>query len=197
MKKNKTKKLLPIALVGLLTIGASAWLTNIEEAKETNLIKPGTMTVVFDNEKTVIGGVEGTEDISVQNVIPQTQAYAAANNDYYTFTIDNDSTLDIDYKVIIDKDTYSNTFADGKVEMLVAEVAEDADEAAIRSALASGKSVVVASEAELISAENLASKGSVRYAVMLNVDESAVNADVIGNSASMKLRVNANQSNQE
>lgn len=197
MKKNKTKKLLPIALVGILTIGASAWLTNIEEAKETNLIKPGTMTVVFDNEKTVIGGVEGTEDISVQNVIPQTQAYAAANNDYYTFTIDNDSTLDIDYKVIIDKDTYSNTFADGKVEMLVAEVAEDADEAAIRSALASGKSVVVASEAELISAENLASKGSVRYAVMLNVDESAVNADVIGNSASMKLRVNANQSNQE
>lgn len=199
MKKNKTKKLLPIALVGLLTIGASAWLTNIETATKVNKITPGTLEVVFDNEKIFVNGIEDASKttLSIENAQPMTNVYAAKNLDYYTFTIENNATMTIDYEILIASDDYSNTFTNDKAKILIAEIDANADDAAIRSALASGTEFTASEGQSLISVSDFASKASKRYAVMLEIDETAVNSEVLGNSATMKLRVNANQSNAE
>lgn len=194
-KKNKAKRLAPLALVGLLTIGASAWLTNIETATNVNKITPGTMEVIFDNEKIFINGTEDASKnvLSLEDAFPMTNDYASANNDYYTFTIDNDSSVAIDYDVVIASDDYANTFTNDVAHITVAEIAADADDAAIRSALKVGKELVASEGQTLIEKSNVEEKASQRYAVMLAIDETGVKADVLGKAATVKLRINAEQ----
>lgn len=113
--KNKLKKLTPLLLVMLLVIGASAWLTNKKEATSINKISPGTFSVVFSNDE---------KEVKIENAIPMTMQYAKANLEPYTFTVENNSDMAVDYVISIDEEkSIFNGFT--KDEIMVAYIVDD------------------------------------------------------------------------
>ena len=85
MRKNKIQKLSIVALTGLVAVSAYAWLNNSEIQTGTNYIKPGTISIIFDNEANAIT-LNGSE------AIPATNQYALDTYTPYTFKVKNDVT---------------------------------------------------------------------------------------------------------
>ncbi|MDY4495163.1 MAG: DUF6273 domain-containing protein [Erysipelotrichaceae bacterium] len=102
MKKNskRMKKVAPIALTGLILVGASAWLTNNETQTGVNKITTGSVTLKF------VDSAEDTRpnttiNINGAQVIPMTEAFATANLNPYKFALDNQGNVDLDYDVYL------------------------------------------------------------------------------------------------
>ena len=109
MKKN-SKKIAALALVGLVSVSAYAWLNNSEVQIGTNYIKPGQISIKFDNELNAIA-------LAAPDSIPMTHDYAKGNLTAYTFDIVNDGDIDINYKIYADEIT--GTFDPKNIEIML------------------------------------------------------------------------------
>ena len=107
-KRNLKKKLAPVALCGLIVVGASAWLTNKEVATGVNKITVGTTELVFADVEDGKTRDESTITISGSKVIPMTEAYANENLDPYIFSLNNTGSMDLSYEIYLVCD--ENTF---------------------------------------------------------------------------------------
>ena len=107
-KRNLKKKLAPVALCGLIVVGASAWLTNKEVATGVNKITVGTTELVFADVEDGKTREESTITISGSKVIPMTEAYANENLDPYVFSLNNTGSMDLSYEIYLVCD--ENTF---------------------------------------------------------------------------------------
>ena len=88
MKKN-SKKIAALALVGLVSVSAYAWLNNSDVQIGTNYIKPGQISIMFNNELNAIA-------LAAPDSIPMTHDYAKGNLTAYTFDIVNDGSVALD-----------------------------------------------------------------------------------------------------
>ena len=107
-KRNLKKKLAPVALCGLIVVGASAWLTNKEVATGVNKITVGTTELVFADVEDGKTRDESQITISGSKVIPMTEAYANENLDPYVFSLNNTGSMDLSYEIYLVCD--ENTF---------------------------------------------------------------------------------------
>ena len=107
-KRNLKKKLAPVALCGLIVVGASAWLTNKEVATGVNKITVGTTELVFADVEDGKTRDESTITISGSKVIPMTNDYANENLDPYVFSLNNTGSMDLSYEIYLVCD--ENTF---------------------------------------------------------------------------------------
>lgn len=198
MNKKTIKRLGAVALVSMLALGASAWLTNRETASGTTHIKTATL-----NEKVYFAGQSDPVITLTDNTaIPMTREYAVDNNTIYTFDIQNDAVFAVDYQITVDKDSFSNTFEDGAAKLVLVKVAEDADEAAIKAALKAGAIQDVpeknddTSFIDFETVHPLASGAKQKYAFVLYLDGSVANNPTdyyTGRALSLTLRVNSQQ----
>lgn len=165
--KNKLKKLTPLLLVALLVIGASAWLTNKEAATSINKISPGTFSVVFSNDE---------KEVKIENAIPMTLQYAKANLEPYTFTVENNSDMAVDYVISIDEEkSMFNGFT--KDEIMVAYITDD--------------NLFGASTRHFEHWNSLDAHASKDYTIWFYIKESVT--DVKDKSATVQLKLNAVQ----
>ena len=106
-KRNLKKKLAPVALCGLIVVGASAWLTNKEVATGVNKITVGTTELVFADVEDGKTRDDSTITISGSKVIPMTEAYANENLDPYVFSLNNTGSMELEYTIYLVCDEYS------------------------------------------------------------------------------------------
>ena len=199
MNKKTIKRLGTVALVSMLCLGASAWLTNRETASGTTHIRTATLVekVYFDEQSSP------AINLTDNTAIPMTREYAVANNTIYTFNIQNDAVFAVDYQISIDKDSYSNTFKDGAAKLVLVKVDEADDVAAIQAKLNAGsiQDVAIGAGDTFINFEEvhaLASGAKQKYALVVYLDSTVTkNAegtdDYTGKALSMTLRVNSSQ----
>lgn len=182
--KNKLKKLIGVLLICLVTISAAAYLTTKSVATKPNVIRPGTIKVVFDNE---------AEEINITDVMPMTKDYAATNMPYHTFTIDNDGTMAVDYAISISNDSYKNEFLNNALKVAIAEI-DTTEEANVREALKDADVFDVKTENVINVVDGFEAGASKQYAIMAYLDGDAVNSEVLPSlSATFKLELTAAQ----
>lgn len=172
---------MPLCLVALITLGAAAWLTNVEPATKVNKITPGTFDVHFANDET---------EIVVENAIPMTTEYAKENLTWYEFDVVNNSSVAVNYKIVYDESSIS-TFGTHENEFgytindLHVIVSED-------DTSYSGGQVVLNDKTNYLDyVTNLAPGEIKHYKVIFYISEGAT--DVEGKSATIRLKLEATQ----
>lgn len=121
-KNKKIKKIAPVALAGLVLIGASAWLTNTETQTGVNKIKSGTMVVKFVDTSETIKREDTVINLSGAQMIPMTEKFAVENLNAYNFTLKNSGDVDVRYTLylVTDESEFEpniiNVDMDGKFE---------------------------------------------------------------------------------
>lgn len=163
MKKNKMKKLAPLALVGLLTIGASAWLTTSDLADKTQSITAGTFSIEIQNEANAILN---------EQAIPVTDEVGKATTPY-EFTVTNTGSIKQAIRLALNSD--SGDLASNLVNVYITD--------------ANGAKVYEGTLEEMESADKgvgtvavLAASESASYKVYAWIDDAAVNADLYGDA---------------
>lgn len=116
MTKNKIKKLSIVALTGLVAVGAYAFIKDSRVQSGTNLIKPGVISITFDNEANAIS-------LSGNDAIPMRAEYAKSNITPYKFDIVNDGDVELDYAIKLDN--VNSTFNNELVHILLGEVGDE------------------------------------------------------------------------
>lgn len=183
-KKNKTiKKLGIVALVVMMFLSASAWLTSRQTAAGVNKIKAGEASIRFANQANAI-------TLTGNDSIPMTKDYAIANLTPYVFDIENDGSIALDYKISISEENYSSSFPDGKVNVVIAKI-NDVAEAS--TALAAASVQKVAKNQVIDTNNDFVAHASQKYALIAYIDEATVNNDYLTKSITFKLEVNAVQ----
>lgn len=184
--KSKLKKVSVGLLVSAIAIsGAYAWLKNSDTATRKNNISVGSTEIIFANQQRVI-------NLADNSVIPMTKEYAIENLTAYTFDIQNKGSIDLDFMISVDGDSYSNTFADGKINVLLAPIADGASEEDIKTALRNATLLKLDAYADLTQA-TLTAGNSKHYALLAFVDKNTTLEEYEGKSVSFKLRVDAVQ----
>lgn len=160
MKKNKMKKLAPLALVGLLTIGASAWLTTTDLADKSQSITAGTFAIKITSE---------TDGILDENAIPVSDEVGKAST-AYTFTVQNTGTIKQAIRLaIVDK---TGDLSDSLVNLYIT----DKDGKVVyESTLADADKDNGFGEPSVLVAD-----GTQTYTVRAWIDDAAVNTDLYG-----------------
>lgn len=175
-------------LVSAIAIsGAFAWLKSSDTASKTNQLKVGGAKIIFDNQLDSVSLVDNS-------AIPMTKANAIANLTAYTFDIKNEGEVHLDYTISVDGDSYLNTFDAGKVNVLIAPIADGASAEEIKTALTSATIQRLSSGVSLTSS-NLQAGTHQRYALIAFVDRNTKLAEYTGKEVSFKLRVDAVQHN--
>lgn len=187
IKKNIRKAGVGLLVSAVAISGAFAWLTNSDTATKQNNISVGSTSIIFENQRDVI-------NLRDNDAIPMTKEYAIEHLTAYTFDIANTGNVHLDYTISIDTDSYSNTFDEGKINVLIAPIADDATTEQIKSKL-SNATVQRLSAGKDLTASNLVGLTHQRYALIAYVDKATTLAEYDGNSVSFKLRVDAIQHN--
>lgn len=174
-KQNKMKKLAPLALVGLLTIGASAWLTTTDLADKSQSITAGTFAIDITSE---------TDGILDENAIPVSDEVGKAST-AYTFTVQNTGTIKQAIRLaIVDK---TGELSDSLVNLYIT---DEAGQVVYEGTLAGADKDNGFGEPSV-----LVANGTQTYTVRAWIDDAAVNADLYGadgtavNAKEFKLEV--------
>lgn len=190
-KQNLKKRVAPLALAGIVVLGASAWLHTNETQTATNKIVSGTTTLKFtDVEGDGNDRVSTKINISGNTVIPMTEAFATANLNPYKFKLDNRGSIDLNYDVYLVCD--NSTF--GANVLAVDLDGTDGTRQLITAVSAGGK--------QKIASGTLKAGEKVDYTEMrIHAIETAKNADMLdgeaGRTAQFHLEVEARQTNEE
>ncbi len=191
MKKNskRMKKVAPIALTGLILVGASAWLTNNETQTGVNKITTGSVTLKF------VDSAEDTRpnttiNINGAQVIPMTEAFATANLNPYKFALDNQGNVDLDYDVYL-----INKGGNFGAETLAVDYNGNESAPQLITALTENAEQKIFS-GKLKAGEKIEYNQFRIYAVEGATNEKMLDGEV-GRNASFQLEVRANQSQPE
>lgn len=109
-QKKLKKKILPVALSGLIVISATAWMTNKETQTSVNTIKVGTIDLKFTDSDNIV-----RKNITLQGnkSIPMTNQFAIDDDDVptYQFALKNGGAFDLSYTVnlVVEQNTFLNT----------------------------------------------------------------------------------------
>lgn len=179
MKKN-SKKIAALALVGLVSVSAYAWLNNSETQVGTNYIKPGQISIMFNNELNAIA-------LAAPDSIPMTHDYAKGNLTAYTFDIVNDGDVNLDYSIYAD--SISGTFDTSKIDIILT----DGTGGNIYFGTLDQFDVDAEGRTAMVSKVNMAPNDTHSYELIAHVDESVVLADYTGKDISFGLKVEAVQ----
>lgn len=185
MRKNKIQKLSIVALTGLVAVSAYAWLNNAEIQTGTNYIKPGTISIIFDNEANAIT-LNGSE------AIPATNQYALDTYIPYTFKVKNDGDIDAKYSIrLVTEDGY--TMNPSLVEVVL-NPNSYTDEQGIHYVDDMYQHPwVKLSDVNLINGVTLLSGQETDNVLFARIIESATKADTDGKSISFHLELDAEQ----
>ena len=191
MKKNskRMKKVAPIALTGLILVGASAWLTNNETQTGVNKITTGSVTLKF------VDSAEDTRpnttiNINGAQVIPMTEAFATANLNPYKFALDNQGNIDLDYDMYL-----INKGGNFGAETLAVDYNGNESAPQLITALTENAEQKIFS-GKLKAGEKIEYNQFRIYAVEGATNEKMLDGEV-GRNASFQLEVRANQSQPE
>lgn len=183
------KKVAPIALTGLILVGASAWLTNNETQTGVNKITTGSVTLKF------VDSAEDTRpnttiNINGAQVIPMTEAFATANLNPYKFALDNQGNVDLDYDVYL-----INKGGNFGAETLAVDYNGNESAPQLITALTENAEQKIFS-GKLTAGEKIEYNQFRIYAVEGATNEKMLDGEV-GRNASFQLEVRANQSQPE
>ena len=187
MRKNRKQiRKLGVLMLALLTIfSASAWLFNHDVQTGSNRITVGRTSIIFTDQAHSIS-------LSGNAAIPMTKAYAIENLQAYTFTIENDGDVDLDYVISIDSDNFSNSFNNAK--LLLAEVNDNSVSADVTSALTSADIQPVISGRKVARRKDFAAGATQDYALLVYLaDNEVLENNYNASSLSFNLIVNAVQ----
>lgn len=185
MRKNKIQKLSIVALTGLVAVSAYAWLNNSEIQTGTNYIKPGTISIIFDNEANAIT-LNGTE------AIPSTAQYALDTYTPYTFKIRNDGDIDAKYNIrLVTEDGY--TMDPSLVEVVLNPNSYTDEQGTHYVDDMYQHPWVKLSDVNLVSDVTLLSGQETDNVLFARIIESATKTDVDGKSISFHLELDAEQ----
>lgn len=181
MRKNKIQKISIVALTGLIA-GASAlaFLNTSEVQSGTNMIKPGQISIMFDNETDAIV-------LSQNTAIPMSDDYAKANLVSYKFDIVNDGDIDLDYAVYADN--INSTFDTAKIDIMLKDGAGEMTYVGTLEQINKDAAGRIA----LVSKESVAPNDTHSYELIAHIDGSVSLNDYTGKTASFGLKVEAEQ----
>lgn len=181
MRTNKIQKISIVALTGLI-VGASAlaFLNTSELQSGTNMIKPGQISIMFDNETDAIV-------LSQNTAIPMSDDYAKANLVSYKFDIVNDGDIDLDYAVYADN--INSTFDTAKVDIMLKDGAGEMTYVGTLEQINKDAAGRIA----LVSKENVAPNDTHSYELIAHINGSVSLDDYTGKTASFGLKVEAEQ----
>ena len=194
-KNKKLRKIAPVALAGLVLIGASAWLTNTETQTGVNKIKSGTMVVKFVDTSETIKREDTVINLSGAQMIPMTEKFAVENLNAYNFTLKNSGDVDVTYTLYLVSD--GSEFAPSILNIDMDGKFEGVDNKAPQSVTVMEKDARQAIDTGIIKA-----KESITYNQMrLFAHESAVvqdmlnnlNGDMVGRVGNFHLELEAEQ----
>lgn len=170
--------------------GAFAYLVATDTATRTNNIKVGTIDIKF---------ADGTNAINIEgnSAIPMSKQNAVETLIPYSFNIENAGNISVDYTVNIDTNNYINTFSADKINIVLARVTKDADEATIKEALLNSSVQKLSAGVKLDAYNNFTGSSKQKYVMIAYIDESANNADVLAKTATFNLIVNSVQHTEE
>ena len=179
MTKNKIKKLSIIALTGLVAVGAYAFIKDSRVQSGTNLIKPGVISITFDNETDAIS-------LSGNEAIPMSDEYAKNNITPYKFYIVNDGDVPLVYSLYIND--LNSTFDTSKIRMII----KDEDHQAVLPTI---NNFYVSNEEKspLDGSLYLEPGQKHSYELIVYIDRSAKLEDYQGKEISFKLEAVAEQ----
>lgn len=187
IKKNLKKAGIGLLVSAVAISGAFAWLTNTDIANKQNELVVGNIDIKFENQLNAV-------ELTANDSIPMTKAYAIEHLTAYTFDIANKGSVDLDYIVSIDADTFTNSFPENSINVLIAPIEDGATEEEIRTALTNATVKKVSAGKDLASA-SLNKTEHKRYAMIAYIDKSLELAEYNGASISFKIRVDAVQHN--
>lgn len=98
--EGNKKKIIALAVALVLLIGGTyAWLSITLNGTKTTRIEAGTLSLILSKESNAI---------SMENALPMSNAEGTATTPY-TFTLENNGTVDSEYTIFLDKQAISET----------------------------------------------------------------------------------------
>lgn len=174
MIKNKIKKLSIVALTGLVAVGAYAFIKDSRVQSGTNLIKPGVISITFDNEADAIS-------LSGNETIPMSNDYAKANLVSYKFNIVNDGDVALDY--IISADNIYGNLNPLLVDIMLKDGEGDMEY----------KTSLAFADNELTNKDNMLPGETHSYELIAHMNDNVKLGEYTGKNISFGLKVEAEQ----
>lgn len=181
MTKNKIKKIGTLALVGLVSLGAYAWLNSSEIQAGTNYIKPGQISIMFDNESDAIALT------AANGAIPMTHDYAKANLTSYKFDIVNDGDVALNYVIYANNTTGS--FDPKNIDIMLKDGERDFYPVGTLDQINKGAERGI----PLVGKKNVPANETHSYQLIAHIKQDVELAEYDGKDISFGLRVEAEQ----
>lgn len=180
MDKSFKVGLVVLAIAGIvciLSVTYAIW-TGLYEGKKENIISTATLNINLD---------ETSEEISLENAVPVSDS-KGMTSDSYTFTVNNTSSIPVDYKVYLDDDNdayiedgcSNNKMSHSDIKYSIKKEGE------------TSKLDLLSTDSGLLYESTIASNGSDSYEMHLWISSDATNS-VMNKHFHGKLRVEVSQ----
>ena len=207
VEANK-KKIIALAVALVLLIGGTyAWLTITLQGTKTTRIEAGTLSLEL---------VDEANEINIDDALPMSDSDGEAQENPYTFTLNNNGNISSVYTVYLDSvaiDETLNAMPQNRVKYSVVktiktivgskdslgEDGDTTDTVVSTETLTTDvfSSTGVAQDSKQLDTGTLAANNYIEYELRLWIDENATNTEMENAAFSGKLRIEASQENIE
>ena len=167
-KLNKTKKIVPVLLAGILVFtGAAAWLSTSDTADETQKIQAGTFEIVFNSESNAILD---------EAAYPVSEA-VGLQKDAYLFTVENTGTINQMVRLGLSAEAAGEDHVELPANLIQVRIYNEADGSEVYSGTLEDIENAEHGAGEVLPIDGGA---KINYSLKAWIDESAVNEDLYG-----------------